>query len=174
MFGKWSAFAVALVLIAAAGRAFGQTSLEYPIKATFLYKFGDFVSWPHSSEAYSICIIGRNPFGNVIDEVTAGERVGGRPIKVVRLESFKANLNCNVAYLGGVDDAALPAVLIALRESAVLSVTDEATNKAARGVIHFAVRQNRVRFFIDQQLAMRSQLAIRASLLALSIEPSER
>ncbi|MGE4063762.1 MAG: YfiR family protein [Rhodospirillaceae bacterium] len=173
VFRQWGigALIAGFALIAEPEGTFGQASLEYPIKAVFLYKFGDFVSWPRTNAVFSICIVGRDPFGDVIDRVTAGERVGDRAIAVVRLDSYQENQSCDVAYLGGVEDAALPGVLSALSRSSVLSVTDEATNKVERGVIHFAIRQNRVRFYIDQAKATRSGITVRSSLLAIAIEP---
>jgi hypothetical protein len=161
-------YAVAALCIGAAGAVSAQSTLEYPIKATFLYKFGDFVSWPQQADVFVICIIGTDPFASVIDQITAGENVGGRPIAIRRMAAADGPGSCHVAYLGGLDARALPRALETLRNANTLTVTDEATNATA-GMIHFVVRANRVRFIIDQEQAKQGGLGIPAALLAIAV-----
>jgi len=59
-------------------------SLEQAVKASYLFKFGPFVDWPanafaDSGGAFQICIIGRDPFGRVLDEIVRGQKIHGRP-----------------------------------------------------------------------------------------------
>jgi hypothetical protein len=63
------------LLLAASLRA--QSSREYDLKAVFLYNFATFVEWPESvrppaGQPIIIGILGRDPFGTVLDEVVAG------------------------------------------------------------------------------------------------------
>jgi hypothetical protein len=51
----------------------------------------------------------------------------------------------------------------------VLTVTDASTDGRVRGMIHFVVVDNRVRFHIDQVRASESGLAISSRLLALAL-----
>ncbi|MGH6971763.1 MAG: YfiR family protein, partial [Caulobacteraceae bacterium] len=65
----------AAVVLAALGLALAPLpataqppSLEYAVKATFLYKFGPFVAWPTATFAsprspFAVCVFGEDPFG---------------------------------------------------------------------------------------------------------------
>src|SRR5687767_10679979 len=69
-------FLLALALFpASTSRADAQAAAsEYEVKAAYLYNFGRFVTWPPDSsdgEAFSICVLGRDPFGRVLDTTLA-------------------------------------------------------------------------------------------------------
>jgi hypothetical protein len=74
---------------------------------------------------------------------------------------------CHVAYVGGDTRADR------LRSAGTLVVTDGA---ATAGIIHFVVRDNRVRFTVDDEAAAQSGLAISSRLLnvALAVKPRGR
>ncbi len=61
----------------------------------------------------------------------------------------------------------------ALRGSAVLTVSDAKAQAAATGIINFVVKDERVRFDIDDDAAMQNRLAISSKLLgiALNVKP---
>lgn len=121
-----------------------------------------------------MCVFGQDPFGAALDGVVSGERVGERPVVVARHAAFGGGEACDVAYLGGLADAELRAALTALRTASVLTVTDEATNGEIRGIVHFALRQNRVRFYIDTAQVKENGLTVRANLLELAILDQKR
>src|SRR6185503_11393157 len=66
-----------------------ERSLEYPVKAAFLVNFAKFAEWPADSlqaraAAVSICVLGRDPFGDVLEKTAARRSVGGRMIVILR------------------------------------------------------------------------------------------
>ena len=80
--------ACALTLISATATAEAPASLEYQVKASYLYNFLQFIDWPSGAhggadEPLVIRILGPDRFGTAL-EVLAGKTVGGRPI-VTRL-----------------------------------------------------------------------------------------
>src|SRR5439155_7608166 len=73
----------AVVVAAAAARADAQdASLEYQVKAAYLYNFVKFIEWPAvpRSGALTICTAGGNPFGAALDDIVRGESIDGRAI----------------------------------------------------------------------------------------------
>ena len=55
------------------------SSKEYQVKAAFLYNFSQFVDWPpeafpQAQTPLVIGIIGDDPFGGSLDEISAGEK----------------------------------------------------------------------------------------------------
>jgi hypothetical protein len=166
------AVAAAAIVLAAVAAA---EPLEYAVKAAFLSKFGFYVDWPNGAFAgpdspLNLCIVGDDPFGSMLDDAVAGQRGEGRPIVVRRLKAAVRDSACHIAYVGG--DARAVASIDGLRGSAALVVSDARNPAPATGVIHFVVRDNRVRFTIDDEAASQNGLAISSKLqgLALSVK----
>lgn len=158
--------AAACALLAAASAA--AETLETAVKATYLYKLAPFVDWPPGAlgaagAPFTICVIGHDPFGAMLDRAVAGQQVFGRAIVVRRMAVASAGAPCTIAYLGsGVRDA-----LKALGDAPVLTVSDGAGS--ASGVIDFVLDKNRVRFRVDAAQAQARRLKIGSQLLGLAI-----
>jgi hypothetical protein len=171
--------AVVATALAPVGAAAAEgDSLEYAVKAAYLYKLGDYVEWPASAfetptSAVSICVAGEDPFGSTLDTSVAGQRIAGHPIAIRRLRVVDRNSGCRILYVGGTDQQRIAQALDAVRGTPVVTVTDSARGADAGGIIHFVVKDNRVRFTIDDQAASLNGLTISSKLfsLALSVRP---
>jgi hypothetical protein len=159
---------LALFLAAMAARA-ADRSLEYAVKATFLYKFASFVEWPagafaHESAPFDLCVVGTDPFGGrILEKAVAGQHVGRHPIVLRRLAKA-APSDCHAMLVSGPGTAD---ALNAVRGTPTLTVTDAAFDKTA-GIIHFVIVDDRVSFDIDNVAAARNHLVISSKLLALA------
>ncbi len=175
--GTMLGLAAALAL-AAGGSVRAQTAApEYAVKATFLYKFAPFVTWPladldGAASPLLVCVVGEDPFGAFLDQAVAGQKVDQHPITIRRMKAADRTSGCHILYLGGSPTQSVAQGLAALRGAHVLTVTD-AANGGERGVVHFVVEANRVRFHVDDQAAAQNGLAISSKLLslALSVRP---
>lgn len=171
---RWRAVtAVALCLLAAPALA-EQGSVAAAVKATFLVKFGHYVTWP--AEAVEgptaplvLCIAGHDPFGSLIDRAAQGEHVDQHPIVVRRMSAVGRNSGCHIVFLSG--DAG-PA-LAQLDGTPVLSVTDAADSRA-RGMVQFEVRGGHVGFHLDDMMARRGGLSISSRLLSIALSVRSR
>lgn len=174
----------ARVLVAAFGfvlgaaPAFAQSDLEYAVKATYLYKFTPFVGWPREAfgaptASLNICVVGRDPFGSLLDRAVGGQYLDARPIAVRRMAVADRDASCHVMYVGSSTEQSAAQALMAVRGRPVLTVTDSAQGPDARGIVHFVVHANRVRFTIDNRAAAENGLVLSSKLLslALSIDP---
>lgn len=151
---------------------------EDAVKAAFLPKFPRYVGWPQAAQPgagrpYRLCVIGRDPFGLLLDQAAAGETIDGRGVAVVRMAGPDAAAGCHVAFVRGQTAAETGRMLLALRGRPILTVTD-ARAGAARGMIHYTVAGGRVRFFIDEAEAARQGLSISSRLLALALGVRQR
>jgi hypothetical protein len=145
-------------------------SVEYKVKASYLYKFGAFVDWPNdvfqSQDApIHVCIAGTDPFDGIIEEVVAGQHIGGHPISVEHLKTVGPGSDCHILYAGGSDDQSVASELAVVADHRVLTVTD---SSVTGGIIQFVTAGNHVRFNIDEQAAARSGLTISSKLLNLA------
>lgn len=158
---------LAFALLAPAS-ARAQGAGEAAIKAAFLVKFGSYVEWPRRSGPLTICMVGRDVLGAALDQAAAGQAISVRRVEIV-----SAANGCDVAYLAGGARQSVPAALAALRSAPVLTVTDSRWN-SARGMIHFQIASNRVRFHIDDAAAAASGLGISSKLMALALSVRTR
>jgi len=162
----------AIVLAIAAAPVRAQTAQE-AVKATFVYRFASFVSWPQDAFAdpnapVRLCVIGAAPFARSLQQAVSGQHVGARSFQVTQLAGA-AQLNaCQVAYVVG---ERTEATLQQARGHSVLTITD---GGGERGMIHFALVDDRVRFYIDDARAAESRIAIDPRLLSLAISVRRR
>jgi hypothetical protein len=165
---------LALLMTSGASARAEAKSLEYPIKAAFLYKFGSFVEWPadafpSASAPVNVCVVGRDPFGAILDQTVRGQTVGTRPVAVRRLPTISPASGCHIAYLGGSPEQSAPEAARALAQAPVLTVTD-GPRPEAQATIQFVVVANRVRFKIDLRAAAQGGVSISSKLLNLAVE----
>jgi hypothetical protein len=167
-----------LFLGSATGIARAQADApEYAVKAAYLYKLGDYIDWPaaafqSATSPLNLCVSGGDPFGSMLDSSVAGQKIAGRAILVRRLVVVERDSGCHVLYAGGSDRQPVAQALDAVRGSPVLTVTDSARGDAA-GIVHFVVKDRRVRFDIDDEAAALNRLKVSSKLftLALSVKP---
>ena len=160
-----------------AGTALAQPTAE-AVQAAFLPKFPRYVVWPEAvrpagRSAFQLCIVGRDPFGRLLDQAAASEQVDGRSVAVRRITDVGAASGCHLAFVQGANGQETARMLAALRGRPVLTVTD-ARAGPQRGMIHFAIVGGRVRFYIDEAAAAERGLAISSRLLALAVGVRQR
>ena len=157
-----------VALHATAGAPPTPASLEYSVKANYLVRFAAFVEWPSQSFATSrspvvICVVGRDPFDGALGRAARAQTAHGRPLTVRRPGTAEAAAGCHILYVGRGGGGLIPA-----GQRPILVVTD-ANVSSERGMIHFVIDDDRVRFHIDLQAASRSRLSISSRLLNLAL-----
>jgi hypothetical protein len=160
------------VLIAAGPAHTADRSLEYAVKATFLYKFASFVEWPagsfeHESSPFNLCVVGADPFGGRIRETVARQSVGRHPIVLRQLARAEPRAGCHAMLVSGSGSQPAVEALHAVSGTPTLTVTDSAAGTTA-GIIHFVIVDDRVSFDIDTVAAARNHLVISSKLLELA------
>jgi len=142
---------------------------EYALKAAFLYKFAPFVEWPPRafplpSTPLTICIAGSDPFGPLADQAMSGQEFGPRGVTLRRIASADAGSgSCHVMFIG--PNGGSPSTL---RGHPVLTITDGDRSADEKGVVHFVIHGDRVRFEIDDRSAQQGGLSISSKLLSLA------
>src|SRR3972149_8817013 len=85
-------------------QAQSQELPEYAVEAAFIYKFTKFVDWPAHSfadpkEPFSICVLGKDPFGNILEQTFMGKTVNGREWIVKRPNSVEEMIKCHILFI---------------------------------------------------------------------------
>lgn len=175
--GLLAGWLAATCLAGVAVPARGQTG-EYDVKAAFLFNFTKFVEWPPAAFAdadqpLSLCVLGRDPFGGILDDMVRGESVGGRRLVVRRLERNADLRPCHVLFVAGSEGARAARILAPLKDGHVLTVGESTGFLEAGGLLRFVLVETRVRFEINRQAIDRSPLMLSSKLLRLAINSGE-
>lgn len=108
---------------------FAQASREYDLKAALMFNFTQFVEWPASTfrspdAPFIIGILGRDPFGNVIDDLVRTESCGMHRIQVVRYRRVEDIDSCQMLFIPESERNRLPRILAAVKGRPILTVSD--------------------------------------------------
>lgn len=147
-------------------------STEQQVKAAYLFNFGKFVRWPvdraASDDAIEICVLGKDPFGAVLDSTVAGETIEGRVIKVRRPLRAQDTASCNILFVSLSEQNQLGPILKLAEQSGILTVSDIPNFAEHGGVIGFVTLQARIRFEVNRDAAERSRLTLSSELLKVA------
>ena len=174
--GRLSRFMALLVALALIGspnlysQAAGPT--EYEVKAAYLYNLGKFVEWPKTataSDSFSICLLGHDPFGPILDTLIAKETINGKSIVVKRLLKPQDAVSCHILFISSSEEGRLKEILSTLDKASVLTVSDMPQFTRRGGMIQFVLDANRVRFEINLTSAERAGLTLSSQLLKVAI-----
>ena len=145
---------------------------EYQVKAAYLLNFARFVEWPQgafesANSPLRICVVGSDPFGNDLDSLVQGERIGNHPVVVARVRIAEAlPSNCHVAFIP--EDWPEQRRLIEALRPGVLTVGERPGFLDEGGIIGFVIENRRVRFDVSDAAAANSGLKLNSQLLKVA------
>lgn len=170
----WRAVVAALLSVALS--AFAATpereSLEYQVKASYLFNFLQFIKWPDDTFGengkFNLCVVDAQRFGAALDPI-AGERVGGREIVIHRLEAAAQaqQAKCHLLFIAAAGKT--PPADVPPRHG-LLTIGETPDFLRHGGVINLINVGGRVRFEINQDAAQEAGLVISSRLLALALK----
>jgi hypothetical protein len=154
-------------------KAQATVPLEYQVKATFLYNFSKLTEWPpetfsENTAELVIGIVGEDPFGGAIEKLAEDERQHGRKLVIKRLRWNEELKPCHVLFVSRSEKKHLRAILANVDGAGVLTVSEIEGFAASGGMIEFVFDDNRIRFDINREAALRGNLKISSRLLALA------
>jgi hypothetical protein len=146
---------------------------EYQIKAAFLYNFAKFVEWPSgafedSSSPLVIGILGDDPFGSSLDQVTKGKTVDGRRITIKRFPRIREVESCQILFVCSSESSRLARAIESVKSAGVLTVSDIDRFAQRGGIVGFTMDDNKVGFEINVNSAQKANLKISSKLLKLA------
>jgi hypothetical protein len=146
-------------------------SLEYRVKAAFLLNFIKFIEWPptafqDSSSPITICLLGDDPFGRILDQIVEGEVVTGRKITVARIKIAPAPKACQVVFASKTGKEVLN--ILRSLEAGVLTVGEGESFIREGGMIAFVIEERHVRFRANQAAAENAGLKLSSKLLSVA------
>jgi hypothetical protein len=153
------------------GTAWAEESLEYKIKAAYLYNFTKFITWPAlQGSTFNICLVGDDPFQDLLDSLEA-KTVQDKPIRIFRYDNIKQVKSCQIVYLDNADtrvNGTIPNTLLVGNLSNSLTVSSLPFFAESGGMIGFALEQEKVKLHINLKALKQSGLGISAKLIEVS------
>lgn len=164
---------VLLILAMNVGSAVAQPAVpEYKLKAVFLFRFTDYVTWPPGALAdnrpFVIGIYGADPFGSFLDDTVRGETVKGHAVEIRRFKSLDEITSCQMLYVSPSAAGRLSDVLARVKGRPILTVSDIPDFANRGGMIRFVKNGNRVGFRINVMASKEAGLSISAKLLQMA------
>ncbi len=170
---------VLLILPVQAYVASQELTAENPnrVKAAFLRNFARYVTWPSSAfpdslAPWQVCIVGRDPFGDMLENTFKGRTEQGHPFEVHRAETLNRLPGCHIVFVALDNPGARRAILGELKGKPILTVSDAPEFLREGGVIRFEV-EDRVRMSINLDQARAVSLAVQTRMLEVSHEVLE-
>lgn len=172
-------FLLALALLTATTLSAQQaaTPTDSQVKAAYLYNFGKFVTWPAdrtaSSPSFEICILGKDPFGEVLDSTIRGESIAGKSITVRRIATIQEAAACSILFISSSEENHLGLIQAAAQRLNLLTVSDIRHFVDRGGTIGFVTLGDRIRFEVNREAARQEHLTLSSELLKVAIRVVE-
>lgn len=155
--------------LAASSNAGPGSSSEYAVKAALLINFSRFTQWPEivaTNGNFNICIIGKNPFGDTLNYIV-GKRLHGDTVTVNDVSNDDLR-NCHIAFFSGRTSNRISKPDYNAGKLPVLTISDVDGFSDNGGIIELKVINNKVRFYINTDVATESGIVISSKLLRLA------
>lgn len=172
---QWRRLPIALVeimlLCSLSAWVQADDNTEYKVKAAYLYNFTKFIIWPKkNTETFNICIVGLDPFGNLLDALETKTALG-KPIRLYRYDTLKQIQDCDIVYMDKVTDkeyTAIPGVLTVASQDKTLTVSSQPFFAEQGGMIGLAIEDEKVRLHINIKALKQNGLGISAKLIEVA------
>jgi hypothetical protein len=150
-----------------------DVSKEYQVKAVFLWRLAQFVTWPsnafeNESSPIVIGVLGENPFGNALSLAVQDETVHGRKIVVQRFRRVSDVRTCHILYISRSEANRVAAINKALARRSILTVSDIPNFAADGGMVRFVSDEGKIKLRVNLESAKSAQLNLDARLLRMA------
>ncbi len=157
-----------------AGEVRGEgRSIEYKIKASLVFKFLSYISWPQETldrfQNLRICLVGSDLYGNALQS-REGEVVQGKAVSVIVSGGWSPALadDCHAVIFTDRNAEALKVPLQLLASKAVLTIAETDSFLEDGGIIKLLLVNDRVGFEINLAQAKLGRLEPSSKLLRLA------
>jgi len=146
---------------------------SYELKAVFIFNFTKFVEWPPTTfdsedQPFVIGVLGKNPFGRMLEEVVGNEKVDNHPIRIRYYNNTADIGNCQLLFVSDRGGDGFPRLAGLLQSKHILTVSDRKNFCQQGGVIHLYIQNQNIKIEINTENARASDLRISSKLLTLA------
>jgi hypothetical protein len=168
-------FLAGLALLSGAPAIFALNELsDSQLRAAFLFRFGQYGSWPKGSEGASSTspfVIGVYEDPTLLKDLgrmVSGRQIEGRTIAVRAMDGPEDLAGLAVAFLRTDDQLRIARSLREARDKGILTVGDTDGFAERGGMINFFREDNKLRFEVNMEATGNSGLRLSSQLLRLA------
>jgi hypothetical protein len=166
-------FVVVALLLWVTVRAAEDNSLEYKVKAGYLFNFAKYVDWPPRAHAtaespFVIGVLGGQGPRSVIEEVLRGKTVFGRPLEVRLLERLEDHAGCHILFVTRDSKITAEQASSAAGTAPVLLVGETESFAESGGMIGFVRQDEQFRVVLNLESVNASGLKASAKLATVA------
>ena len=146
---------------------------ENEVKAAFLYNLTNFVYWPKesfsdSSSPFKIVILGKDPFGSVLENLVRNEQVDSHPIEIEAIENID-NVNfAHLLFISSEQNDNIETIISKSNQLGMLTVSDYSGFNDAGGGITLLKIKNRLQLYLSIDVIEQNGLRCSSKLLQLA------
>ncbi len=142
------------------------------VEAAFLRNFTHYITWPEevfadSQSPWRICIVGKDPFGDLLEKTFEGRTEEGRPFTILRTRDTAELQHCQIVYVAFKVSANRRAALSSLKGLPVLTVSNAPGFLQEGGIIRFNVTDY-VELSVNLDQARAASLKVQTKVLEVS------
>jgi YfiR/HmsC-like len=141
---------------------------EYAVKSAYLLNFAKFTEWPNTEAPinFTVCLIGRDPFGGFLDEAVRGKQAHGRPVLIRRLPAGDEHMDgCQILFFSG--PARIESTLCRLQGRSILTVGESDGFSERGGMIGLVMDHGSVRFDLNLAAIAAARLQVSSRLIEI-------
>jgi hypothetical protein len=144
------------------------------VEAAYLRNFAHYVNWPEEAFAndhdpWHICVLGDDPFGELLENTLQGRSVKDRPFSILRTHKISELDHCQIVYVAYKISMSRRAAMAELKNLPILTVSDAPEFLQEGGIIRFDITDY-VQININLDQARSASLTIQTKMLEVSNE----
>jgi hypothetical protein len=144
------------------------------VEAAYLRNFAHYVNWPENTFSndlapWHICVLGDDPFGELLENTLQGRSVKDRPFSIFRTHKISELDHCQIVYVAYMISMSRRAAIAELKKLPILTVSDAPEFLQEGGIIRFDI-SDYVKININLDQARSSSLNIQTKMLEVSSE----
>jgi len=149
--------------------AWADTPTENQIKSAYVLNFIKFVDWPAgaSDGKVTLCVMGNDPLRGTLSALD-GRKAGARVIHIQHVKYDDELKGCQVLFIGDSEQRWLTAIIRALNDAPVLTISDIENFAERGGMIGLSSQENRIVFEVNLASARFGKLLLSGQMLNLA------
>lgn len=159
---------LAVLLLSGISLAVAQPDSEPQLESAYLVNFLKYVEWPANNRTTAtICLFGRDTLGSYLSG-HEGRQIGGKELRIRRVNSPDDMLSCQVVYIPDVEEARIMAVLRWIQGMPILAASNADGFARSGGSIELLRSGGRVQFIVNADSLSRHGLVPSSQMLRLA------
>ncbi len=159
-----------IIFLFQVSEASNRSANEYQLKAAFIERVTRFVEYVpepvNTSEIFTITILGKNPFGNYLDEMYENNKISNKKVVINYIDQIEQIEYPDILYVGIDNHDKIQQVLERVLGMQVLTITDSEIFSRSGVVLNMKLVDDKLRFEIDIYAAQRQGVKFNRVLLA--------